>query len=242
MGRIQDDDNFSAILLEADLEQDYLEFASFCRDLLKGLRKQAFKHLDVFLDQTLDWEFHKKLQFVIWICDWAEKAENHHHILVHPLLVKLIKPVLNEWIAQKPNDSRPYRWRGAFLANLQNDNDINPYEDFRKAIEVNSDDERAKVRLADLILYSFWYATHHLPDFYIGDPDKDFEELKLILSLIDSIADIEIRGELRNNIDSYALLLGDWLSFKKESGADFADWCEKHNRKYRWVKAYYYEK
>ena len=61
-----DTDSYPKEIIEAtDSEPDYSEFVNFCREQQRGLRKQAFKHLDTFLKQTIQWEFEKRLQFVI---------------------------------------------------------------------------------------------------------------------------------------------------------------------------------
>lgn len=237
MTYIHDENAFNRLASEAQLQEDWELFVLFLQTLLKGLRKQALNYLNEFIEKTSDWSFDKKLNFVIWLCSNSEDYKYSSQLLAYPLLVNLVEPVLNEWASSNPQDSRPYRWRGYFL----NKPDFNPRAEFRKAIEVDADDEKAKVYLANSLLYSLWYSTHHLPYYYIGVPEEDLAEIENIRILIEQIADKIVRDKLKQDCELYWEWISDWNSFKQEDGTDFVAWCEQRGREYGWVNAYYYD-
>lgn len=74
----------------------YPLFREFCLFKEKGLRKDAFKSLNLFIKEVKDWEVKKKKEFAHWLFRWFEESEDIHYVLVHPLEEKILKPILED--------------------------------------------------------------------------------------------------------------------------------------------------
>ena len=55
---------------------DWADYANYCFEREKGLRKEAFKHLDKFLKSTEDWTIHRKIEFVQFLLPFFETIKD----------------------------------------------------------------------------------------------------------------------------------------------------------------------
>jgi hypothetical protein len=84
-------ENIITNVLKNDSLDEYPLFKKFCALKEKGLRKESFKALSSFIDETENWGNDKQQNFACWLFALFEVSENIHHLLVHPLEEKLLK-------------------------------------------------------------------------------------------------------------------------------------------------------
>jgi len=54
----------------------WADYSNYCFDREKGLRKEAFKHLDKFLKSTENWATEGKIEFVKFLFPYFETVED----------------------------------------------------------------------------------------------------------------------------------------------------------------------
>lgn len=118
---------------------------------------------------------------------------------------------------------------------------IDDRELLKRALNSEPDNVTAKNMLVHDYTEELYFGAHHLPDILITD-------LKVAKSVIRESAEFILKNrdvindKLVEDHQYYSQLYKDyeeWLS--GHFSYDFAHWCEKHERKYSWVQAYYYE-
>lgn len=211
-----------------------------------GLKKDANKILNKLVEFVMLKNESEKEEFVRNIC--FEKFENGTKIdLQYPILSKLIFPVLFNYI-DKPKMPE-LRW--LYEINFYYDNSFerlskklntdNPYEQLLiLAHKTDENDIRTLEILTEFYFYGLWYGSHHFPDFELITEI----EVNNILEKLDKIQKKYniFTNKDKNDYNYYKELYFDWYSFKKESQEiTFKEWCEEKNRKYHWVKSYYYK-
>ncbi len=180
---------------------NYPLFADYCFNLDKGLRKNALKCLDSFLDNTKNWEYSTKENFCKTIFGVSHTTNNDiEFILTTNLADKLIKPTLLEMTTLEPNNFLAFKWYGQYFRDTTF---------IKKAHELNPTDNSIKIILLNRLENDIWSSTHHLPDGFIGDIHENEHDLKLAFSLLDSL-DKKISDDFFNRftdfkkvIDSY---------------------------------------
>ncbi|MCJ8015296.1 hypothetical protein MUG84_26885 [Paenibacillus sp. KQZ6P-2] len=223
-------------LLENEQIIRYPKFRDYCFKKDKGLRKDSFRSLEAFIEETTSWNDESRRSFVIWFFQIVEKSENINHVLVHQLEEKLIIPYLQYWINEMDTDPRPYRWYGLFV------NTERRGEYLQKAFELGGISEQlALIKIIDLKLYSLWYDFHHIAeDLYLGETDEDRQIIADIERLNLNVQNNEAREEIENAVSYYISILEDWIDFRSQGIDGFAKWCADKGRKYDWIKSYYY--
>lgn len=230
-------ENILTNVLKNDRLDDYPLFKKFCVLKEKGLRKESFKALSSFIDEANKWGKDKKMNFACWLFTLFEVSDNIHHLLVHPLEENLLKPILEEWIKNNPEEPRPYRWYGLFL---QTEKCI---DYLKNAIELGGRSEQLSfLKLIDINLYSLWYSFHHISeDLYLGNIEKDSILITKLQQLNDKLECQQTKKDNDEEINYYRELLNDWMIFKNEQEKDFINWCKNKGKDYHWTNAYYYE-
>ena len=121
---------------EALKNADWADYAKYCFDREKGLRKEAFKHLDKFLKSTEAWNLEKKIDFVKFLFPFFENLEEADYgPFPQPLSDKLVKPTLTTWCDKEQIDNNPFRWFGKYYRSE---------EHLFKALEINPTDDLAR--------------------------------------------------------------------------------------------------
>ncbi|GGI12901.1 hypothetical protein [Gottfriedia solisilvae] len=231
-------ENVLTYIIKNEHSDKYKLFKEFCILKEKGLRKEAFKSLNTFINDLKKWDANAQKEFACWLFDVFENTEEIHHVLVHPLEENLLKPLLNQWMISTPKDSRPFRWHGLFL------NTEYRIKYLKIAIEIGRDKEQnALLQLIELYFYSLWYSFHHISeDFYLGDINEDKSLIVQIEDLISKVDNEQFKKNLNDNLIYYKNLLSDWIDFKKVESEGFVQWCADNGKEYSWTEAYYYEK
>ena len=221
------------VAVEAEAEPAWADYGAYCRFREQGLRRQAFEHLNKFTAQASSWEFEAQKRFVLWLCGKMDSVKDADYgPYPNPLREKLFRPFFEKWLAQEPDNDEAHSLKGRYLGDHQS---------FADAIAINPSNQRARCALACDCLYDLWYATHHLPDYFIGD-----EQLvkQIAATAREHIADVDNakrQALLAKELADEEQLLDDWIVFKQEGVEDFDAWCVQRGRKYAWVKAYHYQ-
>ncbi|MDQ1144040.1 hypothetical protein QE429_000867 [Bacillus sp. SORGH_AS 510] len=227
-------------ILENFLDDKNLErnplFKEFCQYKEKGLRKEAFKSLDTFLNETKDWNAVKKRAFISWLFGWFEKSDDIHHVLVHPLEEKLLKPTLNDWMVEDSEDPKLFRWSGLFL---KTDDHLTHLE---KALELGGKrEQRVLEEIINYYIYSIEFSFHHInEDAYLGEIHEDQEILLKIDCLSTKVEDTQSKENIRQTVTYYKNLLNDWMEFSSQGKEGFVQWCTENGKDYGWTNSYYY--
>ena len=144
----------------------WYKYRDYCQAQENGLRKQAFEHLDRFLESICSQLLENRLAFVRWIMPIAHQSPNFEQLLPYPIIEKLIRITLSQAVEQDPHDPDLLFWTGHLLR----DQDL-----LQKAVEVSSEHVDSRTMLINWILDCPDFATHHLPDYFIGDPANALE-------------------------------------------------------------------
>ncbi|MEL7376513.1 MAG: hypothetical protein AAFN65_06105, partial [Bacteroidota bacterium] len=110
---------------------EWKEYARYCEDRERGLRKKALIHLDIFIKDMNSDSLADRIAFV----DWIEKIRLDNSGTINltpaPLRKDLITPTLEDWIALEPENPIPYRW-------------LNTIESLTKAIRLDAEENVSK--------------------------------------------------------------------------------------------------
>lgn len=228
--------NEALLLLSKEFEEEehYRAYALFRE---KGLRKQAFGSLEQFIK-----EFEKKTQadqmeFIIKLFSLAdtENADIVYVGLAEPLR-RVLFPKMKMWCDAGYSDARFYYWYGVYAYDI---------EYVRKALEVDPDFERAKIKLICFDLDKLDFATHHLPDYYIedGNEEEDFKLCKKVEDKIMALSEERAREHYLKELAVYQELIANYIDWKKSGSSNLEEWGKQnHKRVSSFVKTYYYKK
>jgi hypothetical protein len=238
------------VAAQASANEAWSEYARYCCDREAGLRRDAFQHLEKFLETAKAWSFEDRSAFANWVCvRITEFGESDSCGLVpRPLAEQLVVPTLREWATRETTDSIPCRWLGMFFsgvvypglrAGLSRGAD-DAYSLLREALRRNPNDDLARIRLLEMIVGDAEFSCHHLPHYYIGDPKDNLARIAEAVELLPAIVDPAQNARLQSEIDHVSQLIDDWIRFTDGGASDFNQWCVNRGRTYRWIKAYYY--
>jgi hypothetical protein len=171
----------------------YPLFADYCNFLDKGLRKDALKNLDKFIDNTKNWDYSTKAIFCKTIFSVSKTSNDIDFILTTNLTDILIKPTLLEMTTQEPNNYLAFKWYGQFFRDTTY---------IKKALELNPLENSIKLILLNRLESDIWSSTHHLPDGYLGNIEQDEQDIKLAFSMLDNL-DSKITRDFFNRFTDY---------------------------------------
>jgi hypothetical protein len=215
---------------------DWTDYVNYCLDREKGLRKEAFKHLDNFLKSTVDWTIEKKIEFVKFLFPFFETVEDADYgPFPQPLSEKLIKPTLLKWCEKEETDGNPFRWYGKYYRSE---------EHLFKALEINPADDLARQTILSWWTYNIYYSVHHLPEGYIGKPFDDIQLGEKIKEQIRLLTTAEQREHWTKELEEDLELVRNYIDWKTSGHSDFEKWGQENNKKtgYGLTRTYYYEK
>lgn len=213
---------------------EWNDYGQYCLLREKGLRKQALSKLSDFLRNSQSWSFDQKKEFVIWLCNQMDSIPDASYgPYPTPLARELLIPFFEEWTQRDPINSEAWTLKGRY------GDDFSAYF---KAIEIDPKNQRARIALTDASIGYLEHAMHHLPHYFIGDEQEALTATREAYEHLSHIDDGEPRTHLLQELKNAENLLLDWMTFKKEMGTDFDEWCHTKGRNYRWVKAYYYSR
>lgn len=215
---------------------DWTDYAHYCFDREKGLRKDAFKHLEKFIKSTEDWTFDKKIDFVKFLFPFFENVQDADYACFpQPLSDKLIKPTLIKWCDNEDADNNPFRWYGKYYRSEDH---------LFKALEINPTDDLARQTLLSWWTYNIYYSVHHLPEGYIGEPLEDIKLGEKIKAEIQKLSAAQLREYWMNELEEDLELVRNYIDWKTSGHADFEKWGVENKKQtgYGLTRTYYYEK
>lgn len=216
---------------------DYPLFRQYCVRKEQGLRKDALKVLQAFIEEMKENDFEVQRVFTAWLFEWIERFEDGHQLLVYPLVNGVIQPVFQTWEKVDPLDVRPYRWQGLFVHQGEG------LPHLLKALELGgSKEQRVIVQICEVYLSALWYSFHHIhEDLYLSTYEKDQERIQGIERVMMLIQDKRTRTNVQKQAVYYGQLLTDWMAFQQTETRGFMKWCAERKKPYEWVEAFYYQ-
>ncbi|MHC5021555.1 MAG: hypothetical protein ACYTGX_15905 [Planctomycetota bacterium] len=225
---IGEGDNRALLLVgeEALRREEWKEYGQYCVDRERGLRDAAFAKLESFLATASSWEFEQRREFVAWLCSKMDAIDRADYgPFPTPLVERLFKPTLELWIAQEPKNGDLL----CLAARYTQDNDR-----YLEAIKVDPWNQRARLQLAEWAIFDVEDATHHLPGYFIGDPEEVLRREADAREHLAYIKDDDRRATLEAELEPAVQAAQDWIEFASEGGDDFLEWCRARGRAFRW--------
>jgi hypothetical protein len=209
-------------------------YAHYCFYREKGLRKEAFEHLDRFLQSTANWTSSQKIDFVKFLLPFFETAEStEDDLFPHPLSQKLIKPTLETWCETERTDGNPFRWYGVRYRSQ---------EYLLRALEINPADDLARQTILKWQTDNMYFAVHHLPDFFIGEPEEYLEFGERIKQHIHQLTTTELKNYWMDELESDLELIRNYIEWKNSGHPDFSKWGQENKKCTGYgTKSYYYD-
>ncbi|MFV0538090.1 MAG: hypothetical protein ACK5M3_12070 [Dysgonomonas sp.] len=235
---IANSQNEALLILASSTKEkvEWAEYANYCSDREKGLRKTAFKHFDTFIKDAQKWELAQRIEFVSYIFPYFETVKDADYGgFPQPLSEKIIKPTLEEWCTLENKDNRPFRWYGKYYRSEDH---------LFKALELNPLDDIARCTIISWWSYQIYYSVHHLPDYYIGDPYNDIQLSNKIKEQISLLNENEVKIRLGKDLDGDLELVSNYIEWKESGHSDFDKWGEENQKStgYGLTRTYYYTK
>lgn len=199
-------------------------YRRFCLLREQGLRKEAMVALSQFVKDFQQRERQAQQEFVRRFFRMAKDVEDWCYIgMPYPLMV-VVQPLLKEWGDAEEGDAWFCYWYG-ICANEQ------VY--IEKALRLCPQLEEARVALINRKLYHLYYATHHLPDYYIedGEEEADLAFCEVVAAEIAMLTDEETKRRLRESLRGYQELIENYVAWKASGHPDLRQWGEREGRR-----------
>src|SRR5687768_8236357 len=81
---------------EASTFPEWADYAAYCTEHERGLRRKAFSILERFISQMEGAAFSKRKRFVGWLLHRLDLSNDSHMLAPYPLRQRVIEPTLNE--------------------------------------------------------------------------------------------------------------------------------------------------
>lgn len=221
-------------LLAIESHRKWQSYAEYCKLREQGLRKQAFSALDIFLADSLQWCFNEQKEFVAFVFNLCEDdLELQLIYLCYPLMSKLIKPTLDKWCKQEQVNSQPFRWYGKFFCDSSY---------IYQALQIDPCDDKARKWIITNLLEKIDFATHHLPDYYIGDPLLAIEWGKEVQQHINLLIDKKAKSFWQQELEHSLVLVNNYIQWQASDHPDFEQWGKENKLQVDSnVETYYYQ-
>ncbi|OWT81122.1 MULTISPECIES: hypothetical protein [unclassified Achromobacter] len=228
-------DNFEGLLqiaqqLEAD--EHLKPLAAYCRFREQGLRREAFRALDLYLEASRSFDSATARLAATQILEANALAPSVHHFLAQPLIKRFLLPTLQAWMQEDAGTNVPVRWLGI----LNRDREL-----LARALSLCPDDVPVRKQLIDFALGDVDFATHHLDEsHFIGSVEVAAAALELARTLIANAPDPEMFARYSADARHLDCLLEDWRAYSKNPVGTFPEWCAARGHDYNYpVKVYY---
>lgn len=205
----------------------WVDFAYYCFNREKGLRKEAFKYLDNFLKSIDSWVFQDKIEFIDFLFSYIDTVEkSDYKLLPQPLSDELVRPTLEKWCETERLNGLPFRWYGQYNRSEKH---------IFKALKLNSSDDKARQILINWWAYDMYFAIHHLPEGYIGEePREDLMLYIKIVEQIDLISDPILKVNLTKWLDDIKEdreIIINYVEWLDSGHLDFDTWGQQNKKK-----------
>lgn len=193
-------------------------YNEYCSLRERGLRREAFRRLEAFISDLSGRAFLDRKAFVCWL--FSENRDIRR--FPHPLRVRIIEPLLQEWIAKDPLSSTPHLWLGT-IPHLWEAYRLDP-----TSLEI-------RWRLVLEVLKVIQYEMHEFPIGFLGDdPEGSYAtllQLRRMLSPFPSSQEVDF---FKHEIEEMIELLGNYIVYRRDPAIhefeSFQEWCERTGR------------
>jgi hypothetical protein len=204
--------------MDAFPDPDWNDYNAFVSLRERGLRRDAFQRLGTFLDRMAPQPFEERKRFVCSLFVENDDIQS----LPHPLKVRLVEPLLEEWIGRDPSDFLPHLWLGT-ISHLWEAHRLEP------------DNADVRWQLVLKVLKVIQYEMHELPIGFLGDdPDGSYATLLRLRRLLSGVSRTGRPAWVWKEIDDMIEVLGNLLDYQRDSTRHlderFAAWCERLGR------------
>lgn len=197
---------------EAAANPEWTDYAAYCTEHERGLRREAFTILNRFIVQMERTSFEGRRRFISWLLNRADLREGSDLAVPHPLRQRIIEPTLAEWLKAEPLSSEPHRWLGG-------------YDHLKQAILLDPTDQVARRKFVGCILGGVDYSTHELPHGYLGDPTEDMAHLDEAEATLAGVTDDEFRKLATSEIADQKRLVEDYMHIRCDAMRPLASNC-----------------
>ena len=214
----------------------WTNYANYCLDRERGFRKQAFIHLDKFLESTTKWTLDEKIEFLKFIFSYFENLpQADYGPFPQPLSDRFVKPTLIVWCDLEKIDNNPFRWFGKYYQSE---------EHLFKALDLNPADDLARQAILTRWTSRIYFSVHHLPDGYIGDPFEDIKLGEKIYQQIQLLTTEKLREYWTKEADEDLELVRNYIAWKVSGHSNLEKWGQENNKRvsYGITRVYYDEK
>lgn len=180
---------------------EWADYAAFCEEYERGLRRKAFTILERFMSYLERASFAERRRFVSWLSRRADRREGRNRLIPHPLQVRVVEPTLIEWTVVEPHCSEPHLWLGG-------------YDHVKRAFELEPDSQLARRKLIILVWARVDFESYELG--HLGNIDKDLAILSEVEELLDGLSNEEDRLSLAADLAEDRRLIKEHL--RKQSG------------------------
>jgi hypothetical protein len=169
------------IAAEARTVPAWADYAAFCEEYERGLRREAFSILERFISSMERAPFAERRRFVSWLSERTDRREGRHMLIPHQFYVRVVEPTLLEWTAVEPLCSEPHLWLGGF-------------EHVKCAFELKPDNQLARRKLLLLIWGRVDFKAYEMG--HLENYDQDMATLSEVEELLKGLSNEEDRLSL----------------------------------------------
>lgn len=178
----------------------------------KGLRPQALKALEEFIDEASRWRLDERLSLVRWL---EANDDRSSGVMPFPLIRNLLAPTISEWLEAEPQDADASCFYAIYVAG--SDSKLVPADFLNKALKIDPNHQKAlNTKLKWLIDYVY-YAQHELPALYLGSPESDLEALREAIPLAERLLDNELRENRLATLTKQLATVQNWMDFEEST-------------------------
>lgn len=210
------------------------EYKNYLINREKGFRKEAFQHLDLFIEDFETREEVKQMDFIRTLFALENRSFMMDVGVPYPLK-KVLNEKLEEYCENGKADEKIFYWAGKYLYRM---------DYVRKSLEINPYYDDARIYMIEVELDRLWFATHHLPDYYCkdGQEQEDLKLCEVTQKEIEKLSSEEKRKYLFRDLYFYQELIENYIEWKKSGTLSFLEWGKENNKKVdSGVIAIYYE-
>ncbi len=230
----EQDSDFEKVISLLESDKDMLYFLSYCRKRIDGRRKEALSDLDKFIDSFANRDFERRRRFTKIILDSADSSCDSPRTMSHNLNERIIKPTLDEWAKTERANFLPFYWKAKYF---------HDHEALEYAVKTFPNEQKPLVLSIERDIWYLYYATHHLPEGYIGYVDEDLPIVEEVEKRIVRVEDEATRDELNADFQFYKELILNYREWRMSGEPNLEEWGRKTGKNVdSRVRAYCYRR
>ena len=211
-------------LLDVNKEWNLLQEYCVLKD--NGLKKAWKKKIDEFREYIFGRPLENQILFVSWFKKTLYENKDLEVVNNYKIENEIVKPVLDLWMKNEPNNSEPYRWLGTL-------------ESLRKAIEIDENEVISKDLILNKVIFQVKMSQHELEQFFhLGNPSEELDLLNFVMPFI-NIYGREKQIELLDEVNARIFITEIWMELEtaeKNPIGKFPQWVEKHYPEFEYEK------